>query len=944
MWKGFEFFFSSFFSLRTYVGQLSVTKNMSSSRSSSVTKKPATTAEATKTPVTNNAGPKSPARRTSSFSKARPEDDQQSETESSPTAGRPASGNRRTSTFTEVTKTTVTTTTSVARPSSGGTKKPASFTKSDETDTGKGKGAGEPKSPARRSSSFAKVQEERETSVSPAISDAPRPSSGARRTSSFAPTDDKTKAKEEPRRGSVGRRDSSNDRNAARKESNAGDAAQPLTSDPNEFVEPPVTPWEHVFAQRGYILHGPSVQGGDLRSVIDSKLFRIIKKKGDDEGNDDGGAMMAEGEDGDEYWYFYNDTTDYEMQVLLKFAPGSTMKLGVPEDIHGKSAEGKASLVVPAGGGQHITLAIFPNQTRLACVGKHQGCSSQFTGKALTEEYHKMHAAITDKLVQPEIAAVRELCPKYVLDDEVVSICLRTGTKFVDLSFPPIYNSIYRDGIDTNFICPYPWRRPSDALPKEHAHESRLFVGGIDPADIDQGVLGNCWFLAAIACLAEFPDKIMDIFRHPVSAKIGQKERKIGAYRITLNINGWWKVILVDDFLPMSVVRSSFARTREDPRELWVSLLEKAYAKARGSYANIIGGDALEALEDLTGFPVNRFDTEWEDAVAAKDGGVAFAQNLVKFDKQNYLVVLNTPGYDPRHSEGLNDEQQEAKYKAAGLALGHAYTVMKTVFVEKLNLYLLNIRNPWGDGIEWTGDWSDSSAKWKQHPDVRDELGFVSAKDSQFWMSWKDVREHFCGGGVCFTKFGWHDYRVQGEFELGGIPSVVFEIRCTKKVEVFFTLSQTDERQNVGLPDSESGYGAIMLSVSRTKNGSVQEVHLSSTLDVDQPAAKYQFNYARDVGVQYTLDPANGPFFVIPRVHETDTKRPYVLGMISNVSVGPNLSVKFVKILPENPVFKNMQGFLVDKVLEVYTKWQYNPDVGGPKEFQGNTLRFLGTS
>ena len=291
-----------------------------------------------------------------------------------------------------------------------------------------------------------------------------------------------------------------------------------------------MTPWEHVFAQRGYILHGPSVQGGDLRSVIDSKLFRIIKKKGDDEGNDDGGAVMAEGEDGDEYWYFYNDTTDYEMQVLLKFAPGSTMKLGVPEDIHGKSAEGKASLVVPAGGGQHITLAIFPNQTRLACVGKNQGCSSQFTGKALTEEYHKMHAAITDKLVQPEIAAVRELCPKYVLDDEVVSICLRTGTKFVDLSFPPIYNSIYRDGIDTNFICPYPWRRPSDALPKEHAHESRLFVGGIDPADIDQGVLGNCWFLAAIACLAEFPDKIMDIFRHPVSAKIGQKERHIAAH------------------------------------------------------------------------------------------------------------------------------------------------------------------------------------------------------------------------------------------------------------------------------------------------------------------------------------------------------------------------------------------------------------------------------
>ena len=37
--------------------------------------------------------------------------------------------------------------------------------------------------------------------------------------------------------------------------------------------------------------------------------------------------------------------------------------------------------------------------------------------------------------------------------------------------------------------------------------------------------------------------------------------------------------------------------------ELWVLLLEKAYAKVYGGYGNIVGGSGLEALKNLTGAP-----------------------------------------------------------------------------------------------------------------------------------------------------------------------------------------------------------------------------------------------------------------------------------------------------------------------------------------------------
>jgi hypothetical protein len=40
----------------------------------------------------------------------------------------------------------------------------------------------------------------------------------------------------------------------------------------------------------------------------------------------------------------------------------------------------------------------------------------------------------------------------------------------------------------------------------------RLFSGKIEPADIGQGQLGDCWLMTALACLSEFPGAIQSIF------------------------------------------------------------------------------------------------------------------------------------------------------------------------------------------------------------------------------------------------------------------------------------------------------------------------------------------------------------------------------------------------------------------------------------------------
>lgn len=69
-----------------------------------------------------------------------------------------------------------------------------------------------------------------------------------------------------------------------------------------------------------------------------------------------------------------------------------------------------------------------------------------------------------------------------------------------------------------------------------------------------------------------------------------------------LCINGEWKVIPLDDNIPIKNGRIAF--TKNNDKEIWVSLLEKCWAKVNGSYTNIDAGDPREVIKTITGGPV----------------------------------------------------------------------------------------------------------------------------------------------------------------------------------------------------------------------------------------------------------------------------------------------------------------------------------------------------
>jgi len=59
-----------------------------------------------------------------------------------------------------------------------------------------------------------------------------------------------------------------------------------------------------------------------------------------------------------------------------------------------------------------------------------------------------------------------------------------------------------------------------------------------------------------------------------------------GCYAVQLFVNGESRVVVVDDYFPYDNHKEDWAMARpsEDSHEIWVLILEKAWAKVFGSY------------------------------------------------------------------------------------------------------------------------------------------------------------------------------------------------------------------------------------------------------------------------------------------------------------------------------------------------------------------------
>lgn len=305
----------------------------------------------------------------------------------------------------------------------------------------------------------------------------------------------------------------------------------------------------------------------------------------------------------------------------------------------------------------------------------------------------------------------------------------QAGKLFEDRDFPADPSSIG----GTRPVGDIYWKRPLEV-----DSSAKFIEKGATRFDLYQGDLGNCWFVAACACLATSHQQL---FEWCIPSDQEFDRSYAGVFRFRFWQFGKWVEVLIDDLLPFREVVSSgqksyelvYARNKEQPNEFWVPLFEKAYAKFNGSYTNLDSGLVNDALVDFTGGISERIDV----ATKRRSPGNLF-ETLNTMMKMASLVGTH-----------MIIPSGKVVKSATGLYSGHAYSVTGIEQLRGTQHHLMRLRNPWGKS-EWNGPWSDGSKEWDSVPDsVKREIDFEKLEDGEFWISFEDWLKNFNRMAMC---------------------------------------------------------------------------------------------------------------------------------------------------------------------------------------------------
>lgn len=105
------------------------------------------------------------------------------------------------------------------------------------------------------------------------------------------------------------------------------------------------------------------------------------------------------------------------------------------------------------------------------------------------------------------------------------------------------------------------WKRIPDVISNPH------FVSGkIEPGDILQGSIGDCYFLSAISALAENDFRIKNLFPN-------LEINPHGIYMVRILYHGVLREVVVDDYIPVTPQNTPQFAKPAGGKEIWVMIL-----------------------------------------------------------------------------------------------------------------------------------------------------------------------------------------------------------------------------------------------------------------------------------------------------------------------------------------------------------------------------------
>jgi hypothetical protein len=414
-----------------------------------------------------------------------------------------------------------------------------------------------------------------------------------------------------------------------------------------------------------------------------------------------------------------------------------------------------------------------------------------------------------------------------------------------------------------------------------------LFEGGTDPDDVFQGVLHDAWLLSAIQIVAasggvgdaDVDEAVDNIF-------VSKSTSMNGAYAVRFWKNAQWETVIVDDYFPVLEARYNLSKCAgaafsytNNFEELWVPLIEKAYAKYYGGYDKIEQGFTHMALKDLTGcesesIPLGR--------ATRGSNKMLLWEKLRKYIKNEYMMGVGSITSDTADKEVLD----------SGIVFGATYVIYEVVNVDGYKL--IKLRNPPGDHGEWQGDWSDQSETWNRR--LKKKLGWTDEEDGCFWMSYDDFCTIFRTLYVCryYDPQKWKLNRFHGAWEgdtAAGLPHDLnreckiennpqFALFVDRPTDFFMKLVQVDE-DGVAKGDALPSSLFVVATPSHLRNRSVRVRKLTTVNTVAHTGE--EVHREREVVLYTTLDP--GGYTLLCAPYNEKMEGPFQLDVWSNFPV-----------------------------------------------------------